>query len=58
MKVRITKEAFMTYERIRESGETNMFDIRKVIELSDYTLDEASISYIMKHYSELAEAYL
>lgn len=58
MGIRITKEAFMTYEEIRRGGKTNMFDIRKVIELSDYTLDEGSISYIMKHYKELAEKYL
>ena len=58
MGIRIKKEAFLIYEEIRKSGKTNMYDICKVIELSGNRLDEGSITYIMKHYEELAEAYL
>ena len=53
----ITKEDFMDYERIRESGVTNMFDIRTVISLSD-NLDKEKCLEIMRDYSKLREQYL
>ena len=33
--INITREQFMAYEEIRQSGITNMFDSRTVIEESD-----------------------
>lgn len=57
----ITKEEFLTYEEIRQSGITNMFDVNKVIELSDEfgtPLDRDTITEIMSKYSELSEKYL
>jgi hypothetical protein len=51
----VTKEQFFAYENVRLSGATNMFDIRKVQELSG--LESEVILSIMKHYSRLAKKY-
>tara|TARA_R110002012_G_scaffold194059_1_gene361908 strand:+ start:200 stop:370 length:171 start_codon:yes stop_codon:yes gene_type:complete len=51
----ITEEQFEAYEDVRESGVTNMFDVRTVSELSG--LDREEIMTIMKGYSELKEKY-
>ena len=53
--IKITKEEMEAYEKCRQSGITNMFDIKKVKKLTG--LDEDKIMYIMKHYSELIEKY-
>jgi hypothetical protein len=51
----VTREQFFAYENVRRSGATNMFDIRKVQELSG--LEREVTLFIMKHYSRLAKKY-
>jgi hypothetical protein len=51
----ITKQQFEAYEKVRQSGRTNMFDVRTVSALSG--LDRAVIFEVMKQYSPLAEKY-
>jgi len=53
----ITKEEFETYEAIRKSGTTNMFDVGVVEMLSGYTLDGKKILTIMKNYDNLCDFY-
>ena len=53
----ISGENFATYEAIRVSGLTNMFDIKQVISLSDGLLTEKTIKFIMKNYGELIKKY-
>ena len=59
--INITREQFMAYEEIRQSGITNMFDSRTVIEESDGYLDKEAVSTIMKgfgvNYAKLMEMY-
>lgn len=52
-----TKEQFESYVAVRNSGLTNMFDIRTVCALSDEILTKENCLYIMKHFTELAEEY-
>ena len=47
--VEITKEDFADYERVRQSGKTNMFDIRMVENLSD-SLSEEKIRAIISNF--------
>lgn len=51
----VTKEQFDAYEQVRESGATNMFDVRNVSALSG--LDRDTIMTIMMNYAELAGKY-
>ncbi len=51
----ITKEQFQAYEDVRQSGVTNMFDVRAVQALSGLTKPE--ILEIMHKYSELCKQY-
>ena len=51
----ITKEEFQSYEAVRASGVTNMWDVRTVEELSG--LDRETILEVMKHYKELMIKY-
>ena len=51
----ITREQFDSYEDVRESGVTNMFDVKTVGELSG--LEKEEIMTIMKSYGELKEKY-
>lgn len=51
----ITKEQFERYEAVRQSGITNMWDIRRVAQLSG--LDRATVLEIIKHYAELNAKY-
>jgi len=53
----ITKDDFLDYEAVRESGKTNMFDITKVVGLSQ-NLDRDKIIEIMKNYNELKNKYI
>lgn len=53
----ITKEKFLAYESVRQSGATNMFDIKTVIALADTELTKEDCLAIMKNYSELSEQY-
>lgn len=52
----VTKDEFMAYERVRQSGATNMFDIAMVKVLSG--LSKETIFEIMKNYSDLKKAYM
>lgn len=52
----ITKKEFLSYERVRESGVTNMFAVKLVGQLSG--LNREKINEIMEKYTELSEKYL
>lgn len=56
----ITPEAVLQYEDIRESGETNMLDIPRVVEIAErdghnalLALDTADYLYLQGHYGDL-----
>lgn len=51
----ITQEQFESYEEVRVSGVTNMWDTRTVSTLSGLTQDECMT--IMKNYSALHDAF-
>lgn len=51
----ITKEQFQEYEDVRESGATNIFDVRTVMELSG--LDRETTIAIMQGYKTLMVKY-
>jgi hypothetical protein len=53
----MNKEKFETYESIRQSGLTNMFDVKKVIELSNNTLTHDDCLDIMRNYSKYSEEW-
>lgn len=55
METSISKEDFEAYEVVRESGVTNMFDMRTVGMLSG--LNRSIITAIMKSYDQLCEKY-
>ena len=52
---KITQEQFESYEDVRESGVTNMFDVKTVGQLSG--LEKEEIMTIMKNYGQLKEKY-
>ena len=52
---KITQEQFEAYEDVRESGVTNMFDVKTVGQLSG--LEKEQIMTIMQHYGELKNKY-
>ena len=51
----ITKKQFESYEAVRVSGVTNMFDVRNVQMCSG--LDKETIIAIMQQYKTLMEKY-
>jgi len=51
----ITEEKFLAYEKVRQSGVTNMFNVQLVCELADLTMEECF--HIIKHYSQLSNAF-
>ena len=53
----ITKEQFDQYEEIRQSGETNMLDIKRVEMLSDFELEREIILNIMSNYEQLQKDF-
>ena len=57
----ISREQFMAYEEIRQSGITNMLDTRTVAENSDGYLDRKAVTTILRgfgtNYSKLMEIY-
>ncbi len=53
----VTKEQFQTYLGIRDSGATNMFDVRTVVELSDDILSKEDCIFVMKNFNELWDKY-
>lgn len=52
-----TKEQFEDYVAIRNSGVTNMFDVRTVCNLSITGLTRELCLYIMSNFKKLAEEY-
>jgi len=54
-KAKISKEDFEDYEAIRDSGITNMFNVRMVSDLSG--LSGETIKLVMKNYSKLCEKF-
>ena len=54
--MKITKTEFMSYERVRKSGKTNMFKIGNVKVLSG--LPKSKILFIMKNYNSLGNKYM
>ena len=52
-----TKEQFEDYVSIRDSGITNMFDVRAVCSLSVTGLTLSHCLYIMANFVNLAEEY-
>ena len=56
MSLEITKEEFMAYETVRQSGITNMFMVSTVCDLSE--LDKEVVMEIIKNYAELKNKYM
>ena len=54
----ITKEEFLAFEAVRQSGETNMMNRRAVEELTDGIVARDIHRYIIKNYRTLAEQFL
>ena len=54
----MTKEKFEAYEKVRVSGETNMFDIKTVINLAGgIDLTKEDCLDIMKNYRQYSKNY-
>lgn len=57
----VTKEEFLAYEEVRESGETNMFLTQNVIrlakEMSGVVLGKGTVIEIMHNYVVLLQKY-
>lgn len=53
----MTKEKFISYLNVQNSGLTNMFDVRKVIELSDDELTKDDCLDIMKNYGKYEKEF-
>ena len=57
----ITQETFYAYETIRQSGVTNMFDVRMVVKIATEQLGvamtEKQVIEIMKRYKQLSKTY-
>ena len=53
----ISLEKFEAYEEVRSGGQTNMFDVKNVIALSDGVLTKADCLAIMKNYDALCKLY-
>lgn len=56
-KVKPTKEQFMEYLEIRDSGVTNMFDIRYITGVSYSGLTREICMYIMDNFEALLVEY-
>lgn len=58
----ITSRKFNAYESVRQSGYTNMFMVRDVIELAEevegVTLTREEVVHIMKNYDYFAKKYI
>lgn len=52
-----TKEQFIEYVNIRDSGITNMFNVKFIEEISYTGLNKDICVYIMAHFVELASEY-
>lgn len=51
----ITKEQFTAYKKVQQSGVTNMFDVKQVVELSG--LKREQVMEIMTNFKSLKEKY-
>ena len=56
-KAGVTRAQWITYRKIQDFGITNMFDIKRVVALSNDELDKESCLYIMEHYTLLQAHY-
>ena len=54
----ITKEEFLAFEDVRQSGATNMWDAFAVEDLSEGIVTKDIHIYIIKNYGTLAEQFL
>jgi len=54
----MTKAKFIAFEKVRESGRVNMFDINRVIASSGNILTKLICQDIMKNYSKYEKEYL
>lgn len=54
----ISREQFEAYERVRQSGITNMWAVDVVVKYSGGELYEDDVLKIIKNYNAYAEAYL
>ena len=54
--IEITKEDFEDYEQVRNSGSTNMFNIKAVVNLSN-NLTKDKVIAIIEGYKKLMEEY-
>ena len=52
-----TKEQFEEYVAIRDSGVTNMFNVKFITSISYTGLTKSICIYIMQHFLELSEEY-
>lgn len=52
-----TKEQFEEYIAIRDSGMTNMYNVKFICDMSYTGLTRDICIYIMEHFEELAEEY-
>lgn len=53
----ITREQFDEYERIREEGQVNMFNLSHVVEMSGETLTKEDCRAIQENYEDLCFKY-
>jgi len=53
----MTKEKFLAYVAVQESGATNMFDAAMVCKLSGHKLTKEDCLDIMKNYSQYKKQY-
>jgi hypothetical protein len=56
VEVEITSEDWEDYERVRSGGQTNMFDARRVVALSDH-LTEDKVRAIGLNYEKLVDYF-
>ena len=54
----ISEEQFITYERVRQSGMTNMFDVPAVIKLAGGVLNKEEVHTIMDNYTKLYNKFV
>lgn len=53
----ISEEQFNAFERVRESGITNMFDVPAVIQLTHGILNKKEVHTIMDNYTNLKSKF-
>lgn len=58
IEVQIEFMDFVAYEKVRKGGKTNMFDVRRVVELSHGNLTEDKVKGIISNYGKLHEYFV